>query len=63
MDPDAAVAEATHVEPQPPSQLGIVARMPDDCILQIFRFLTPWPDIALAALACRKFYRVSLKAA
>jgi hypothetical protein len=36
-----------------------VALLPDDCILQIFRFLEPWPDIATAALTCRKFYRVS----
>ena len=46
----------------PPPPLAGPALPDDDCLLQIFRCLPPWPHLVAAAQVCRKFRRVILRA-
>ena len=45
--PPATVAVVHSTEPEPSSLLAPGARLSDDCLLQIFRWLRPWPDLAV----------------
>ena len=54
-------AGAPPPQPAAATPRSVLAGISDDCILQVFRFLPPWPDLAMAALVCQKFYRVSLR--
>ena len=45
--PAAATMVVTHEGPACGSMLVPGARLSDDCLLQIFRWLRPWPDLAV----------------
>jgi hypothetical protein len=50
--PPATLAVAHPTGSESRSLLAPGARLPDDCLLQIFRWLRPWPDLAVVRCLC-----------